>query len=45
MITDNKVKFLATMHKTVFDAWDRSYDEVKASIYNWKASQIAPYLW
>ena len=44
MITDNKVKFLATMHKTVF-AWDRSYDEVKASIYNWKASQIAPYLW
>ena len=44
MLTDNMTEFLATMHKTVFDAWDRSYDEVKASIYDWKASQIAPYL-
>ena len=43
-MTSNMTEFLANLHQTTFDAWGRTYDEVKASLYDWKAKQYAPYL-
>ena len=43
-ITENMTEFLANLHEMDFDGWPRKYNDVKASLYDWKAKQYAPYL-